>query len=78
MSLNDELTERLRLIHGMTPAEARERSARLCSTLAAEIAGVLNGTITPAAMRKLQREHAQEIRVLEYELRTSRRGRAAR
>lgn len=59
--LNDELKERLRLIHGMTLAEVDQRRRRLFRTLEDEIVALLDGTISPAAAKELQREHAQEI-----------------
>lgn len=58
----------LRLIHGMTPAEATERCARLHRAIEDDIVAVLSGTITPAVANKRQREHAKDLRVLEYEL----------
>jgi hypothetical protein len=64
----NELTERLRLIHGMTPAEAQERCEHLLRALNEETVALLNGTMTPEAAKQQQRERAQELRLLEYEL----------
>jgi hypothetical protein len=33
-----------------------------------EVVAILNGTMTPEAAKQKQREHAQELRLLEYEL----------